>query len=135
MLWQAADEVAPDAGKGDDPSSLVVVHARVVVDDACALARRLEEYAASDLADQDDERVFGFVSRGLRDRSARPRRRGGGRRVRVWPRGGLWRHGDFLKLWSAETISQFGSQITGLALPLVAIITLTSARSRSRRSS
>jgi MFS family permease len=42
----------------------------------------------------------------------------------VWPRGGLWRHGDFLKLWSAETISQFGSQIGGFALPLVAIITL-----------
>jgi MFS family permease len=36
----------------------------------------------------------------------------------------LWRHGDFLKLWSAETISQFGSQVTGLALPLVAVITL-----------
>src|SRR5918994_3719266 len=42
----------------------------------------------------------------------------------LWPRGGLWRHPDFLKLWSAETISQFGSQITGLALPLVAVITL-----------
>jgi MFS family permease len=41
-----------------------------------------------------------------------------------WPSGGLWRHPDFLKLWSAETISQFGSQVTGLALPLVAIITL-----------
>jgi MFS family permease len=44
--------------------------------------------------------------------------------VRLWPTGGLWRHPDFLKLWSAETISQFGSQITGLALPLVAVITL-----------
>jgi MFS family permease len=42
----------------------------------------------------------------------------------VWPQGGLWRHGDFLKLWSAETISQFGGQIGGFALPLVAIITL-----------
>jgi MFS family permease len=42
----------------------------------------------------------------------------------LWPRSGLWRHPDFLKLWSAETISQFGSQITGLALPLVAVITL-----------
>jgi MFS family permease len=42
----------------------------------------------------------------------------------IWPRGGLWRHGDFLKLWSAETISQFGSQISGLAIPLVAVITL-----------
>jgi MFS family permease len=43
---------------------------------------------------------------------------------RLWPSGGLWRHGDFLKLWSAETISQFGTQVTQLALPLVAVITL-----------
>ena len=42
----------------------------------------------------------------------------------LWPTGGLWRHGDFLKLWSAETISQFGSQVGGLALPLVAILVL-----------
>jgi MFS family permease len=41
--------------------------------------------------------------------------------VRLWPEGGLWRHSDFLKLWSAETVSQFGSQISLLALPLVAI--------------
>jgi MFS family permease len=42
----------------------------------------------------------------------------------LWPRGGLWRHSDFLKLWSAETISQVGSQVSGLALPFVAIVTL-----------
>ena len=36
----------------------------------------------------------------------------------------LWRHGDFLRLWSAQTISQFGSQITFLALPLVALLVL-----------
>ena len=42
----------------------------------------------------------------------------------VWPHGGLWRHPDFLKLWSAETISVFGSQIGQLALPLVAILVL-----------
>src|SRR5437773_4610150 len=39
----------------------------------------------------------------------------------LWPEGGLWRHPDFLKLWSAETVSQFGTQISLLALPLVAI--------------
>jgi MFS family permease len=44
-----------------------------------------------------------------------------------WPEGGLWRHGDFLKLWSAETISQFGTQVGQLALPLVAVITLESS--------
>ena len=42
----------------------------------------------------------------------------------LWPQGGLWRHADFLKLWSAETISQLGTQVTALALPLVAIVTL-----------
>jgi MFS family permease len=44
--------------------------------------------------------------------------------MKLWPQRGLWRHRDFLKLWSAETISQFGNAITGLALPLVAIIVL-----------
>ena len=38
--------------------------------------------------------------------------------------GGLWRHGDFLWLWSSQTISQFGSQVSQLALPLVAIVVL-----------
>src|SRR5918992_707518 len=42
----------------------------------------------------------------------------------LWPRGGLWRHGDFLKLWSAETISQFGSQVDDLAIGFVAIVVL-----------
>jgi MFS family permease len=38
--------------------------------------------------------------------------------------GGLWRHSDFMSLWGAETISLFGTQVTLLALPLVAIVTL-----------
>jgi len=36
----------------------------------------------------------------------------------------LWRHRDFLSLWGAETISQFGTQVSLLALPLVAILVL-----------
>ena len=44
--------------------------------------------------------------------------------MRLSGRGGLWRHSDFLKLWSAETISVFGSQFSGLALPLVAVLVL-----------
>jgi len=44
--------------------------------------------------------------------------------LRLWPRGGLWRQPDFLRLWSAQTISQFGSQISALALPLAAILVL-----------
>ncbi len=38
--------------------------------------------------------------------------------------GGLWRHADFRRLWAAGTVSQFGSQITILALPLLAALTL-----------
>jgi MFS family permease len=33
----------------------------------------------------------------------------------------LWRQGDFMKLWSGQTISQFGDEITLLAIPFVAI--------------
>jgi MFS family permease len=36
----------------------------------------------------------------------------------------LWRHRDFLKLWTADTVSQFGSSISGLAIPFVAIVVL-----------
>ena len=36
----------------------------------------------------------------------------------------LWHHPDFLKLWTAETVSQFGSQVTAIAMPLVAILVL-----------
>ncbi len=42
----------------------------------------------------------------------------------LWPRGGLWRQPDFLKLWSAETVSQFGSQVSQLALPFAAVLVL-----------
>ena len=42
----------------------------------------------------------------------------------LWPTGGLWRHRDFLKLWSAETISQFGGAVDDLAIGFVAIVEL-----------
>jgi MFS family permease len=45
----------------------------------------------------------------------------------VFPAGGqssLWHHADFLNLWIAETISQFGTQISLVALPLLAVLTL-----------
>lgn len=38
--------------------------------------------------------------------------------------GGLWRHRDFMKLWSAQAISVFGSQLASLAYPLTAILVL-----------
>jgi len=44
--------------------------------------------------------------------------------MRAWPSGGLWRHADFLRLWGGQTISQFGSQVSQLAIPLAAILVL-----------
>jgi MFS family permease len=38
--------------------------------------------------------------------------------------GRLWRHPDFLRLWAGDTVSQFGSQVTLLAVPTVAILVL-----------
>ncbi len=40
------------------------------------------------------------------------------------PSGSVLHNRDFLKLWAAETISQFGSQISLLALPVVAVVLL-----------
>ena len=36
----------------------------------------------------------------------------------------LWKHRDFLKFWTGDTVTQFTGQITNLALPTVAILTL-----------
>jgi MFS family permease len=44
--------------------------------------------------------------------------------MRLRPGGALWRDADFLRLWSAQTVSLIGSQVSGLALPLVAILVL-----------
>src|SRR5580765_2708257 len=38
--------------------------------------------------------------------------------------GGLWRHAGFMLFWSGETVSMFGTQVTTLALPLAAVLTL-----------
>jgi MFS family permease len=40
------------------------------------------------------------------------------------PTGALWGHPDFIKLWTGQTISEFGSQISGLAIPLLAVVSL-----------
>lgn len=37
---------------------------------------------------------------------------------------GLWRHPDFMKLWIGQTVSEFGSHITGTGIPLTAVIVL-----------
>ncbi|HEY6313069.1 MAG TPA: MFS transporter [Streptosporangiaceae bacterium] len=36
----------------------------------------------------------------------------------------LWRHRDFLLLWSGQTVSEMGSAVTVLALPLTAVVVL-----------
>ncbi len=39
-------------------------------------------------------------------------------------RAGLWKNPDFVKLWLGQTVSFFGSGITGIALPLTAVLML-----------
>jgi MFS family permease len=45
-------------------------------------------------------------------------------------RSALYRHADFRRLWAAQTVSRFGSQISQLALPLVAVLSLHSSAFR-----
>jgi MFS family permease len=40
------------------------------------------------------------------------------------PTGGLWDHPDFLKLWTGQSISELGSQISQLAIPWLAAVGL-----------
>jgi len=37
---------------------------------------------------------------------------------------GLWAHSDFLRLFAAQSVSLFGSEITLIALPLTAVLVL-----------
>jgi MFS family permease len=46
-------------------------------------------------------------------------------RVDELPNASLWRNGAFRRIWSAATISIFGSLVTRMALPFVAILTLS----------
>ena len=43
----------------------------------------------------------------------------------------LWRHRNFLLLWSGQTVSEMGSAVTQLALPLTAVVVLGAPPSRS----
>jgi MFS family permease len=41
--------------------------------------------------------------------------------------GSLWRNADFVRFWTGETVSLFGTQVTYLALPLTAIYTFNAS--------
>jgi MFS family permease len=40
---------------------------------------------------------------------------------------GLWRHPEFVKLWTGQTISQFGTQVSQLAIPLTGALVLNAS--------
>src|SRR3954451_16555473 len=45
-------------------------------------------------------------------------------RKRMRPTTVLWNHQDFMKLWTGQSISEFGTQISGLAFPWFAAVSL-----------
>src|SRR5438105_3532280 len=42
----------------------------------------------------------------------------------LYPNSGLWRHGDFMKLWIGQSISEFGTPVSQIAIPWIAIKTI-----------
>src|SRR6266702_3012935 len=59
-------------------------------------------------------------------RSGSSRRSSGGPPMRRFrrPSGALWTNADFLKLWTGQSISELGSQVSQLAIPIVAAVAL-----------
>ena len=49
------------------------------------------------------------------------------------PSGGLWSNTDFLKLWTGQSISEFGSQVSALAIPSPPIVSTQWSISRQTR--
>lgn len=47
-----------------------------------------------------------------------------------WHLTGLWRNSDFVKFWLGQTVSRFGSGITGIALPLTGVLLLAATPSQ-----
>jgi predicted MFS family arabinose efflux permease len=43
------------------------------------------------------------------------------------PGSALWRHSDFLRLWAAQTVSDFGAWITRTGLPMMAVLGLAAS--------
>src|SRR4051794_614991 len=41
--------------------------------------------------------------------------------------GSIWRDGDFLRYWTGHSVSQLGAAVTQVALPLVALLTLSAS--------
>src|SRR5918997_6816722 len=44
--------------------------------------------------------------------------------LRGVPLPSLWRHGDFVRLWCGSAVSLLGTQVSGVALPLTAVLVL-----------
>jgi MFS family permease len=42
--------------------------------------------------------------------------------LKLRPGGNLWHHRDFTRFWFSDTVSQFGSQFSGFALPVLAVL-------------
>jgi MFS family permease len=47
-----------------------------------------------------------------------------------WRLNGLWHNRDFVKFWLGQTVSRFGSGITGIALPLTGVLLLAATPSQ-----
>ena len=50
-----------------------------------------------------------------------------GTRATPTRRPSLWRHVDFMKIWSAATVSLMGSQVSQIAIPYIAVVVLRSS--------
>src|SRR3954465_14151656 len=81
------------------------------------------------MSDVDRERTGDKRERSGSEAIGDNRERSGSKGIRA-KRTGLWAHPDFLRLWSAQSISAIGSRVTRTALPIIAIQVLNQSETR-----
>ena len=113
-LRRAAEEMLPF---GEDPGTTFgVLRGRLAPADAQRFERRSKRCSTTSVRPS-RPRASRTVSRSRS--TAEPTLRSLRR-----PSGGLWANADFLKLWAGQSISEFGSQISALAIPWLAAVGL-----------
>ena len=135
--WRpGGDDVAPGCGRADalaatTSGTSACIHVRLDRRERRRFERRLNRLVADvQRADEPDGRSYASPTRS----SAPPLPPRAATMRRFWPTGEPLAPRRLPKLWSAETVSQFGMQVSQLAIPLVAVIVLDASAFEVARS-
>jgi MFS family permease len=100
--------------QSEEPSDLAGVDTGVLAEARAEAMTSVSRASADDAVEADQDAAAATAGSGEPAGPATP----------AAPKGSLWRDRNFLTMWSGQALSQFGAQITELALPVLAVLTL-----------